>query len=148
MDVLEAFGQGLRRLRKEGGLTLKEMSRRSGIGVRHLIELEHGRVNPRLLTLIQLAEGLEREVPEMWEEIFWKRIQGRKIEEFFAIMRRRAVGGLVEVNIPRYAEEMGVSPSTIKRYLKELLRQGRLHQYRYRTGRGNGVIYKVLKPED
>lgn len=141
-EVLQAFGQGLRHLRELEGLTLEEMSEGSGISKRHLIEIEQKGVNVGLLTLIGLAESLERDVPTMWEGIF----QGRKMEEFFALLRRRAVDGLVEVNVPRYAQEMGVSLSTVKRYLGRLEGQGRLRLYRRRTGRGRGAIYKVLKP--
>lgn len=144
-EVLRAFGQGLRHLRELEGLTLEEMSERSGISKRHLIEIEQRGVNIGLLTLIRLAEGLERDVPTMWEGIFQP--QGRKVEEFFALLRRRAVDGLVEVNVPRYAQEMGVSLSTIRRYLRRLAGQGRLRLYRRRTGRGRGAIYKVLKPK-
>jgi transcriptional regulator with XRE-family HTH domain len=141
--VLETLGRGLRRLRELEDLSLEEMSERSGISKRHLIEIERKGVNLHLLTLIRLAEGLERDLPTMWEGIFHE--QGQRMEEFLAILRKRALDGLVEVNISRYAQEMGLSPSTLKRYLRRLEEQGRLRLYRHRTGRGNGVIYEVPK---
>jgi len=142
-EVLEIFRRGLRRLRELEDISLGEMSERSGISKRHLIEIERKGVNVRLLTLIGLAEGLERDVPTMWEGIFQS--QGQEMEEFFIDLRKRAVEGLVEVNVSRYAQEMGLSPSTIRRYLRRLEEQGRLRLYRSRTGRGNGAIYKILK---
>ena len=144
--MLEAFGRGLRCLRESEGLTLEEMSKRSGLSRRHLIEIEQGKVNVRLLTLVRLAEVLERDVPTMWEEAFQTRISSkeRRLGKLLGLLRRRAHHGLVEVNIPSYAQELGVSKSTIKRYLRELERRGRLQMHRRRTGRGNGAIYRVI----
>jgi DNA-binding XRE family transcriptional regulator len=94
------------------GLTLEEMSERSGISKRHLIDIEYGRVNPHFLTLLGLAQALERDIIDLLKQVFQ---EPEMLEEFLTKVRNRAVGGLVEINVPRYAQEMGLSPSTIKR---------------------------------
>ncbi|MFF5668226.1 helix-turn-helix domain-containing protein [Streptomyces griseofuscus] len=48
----------LRRLREAQGLTLEELADRSGMSFRGLVYIEHGRRNPSLTTLLNLARGL------------------------------------------------------------------------------------------
>ncbi|WP_344410634.1 helix-turn-helix transcriptional regulator [Streptomyces viridochromogenes] len=48
----------LRRLREGQGLTLEELADRSGMSFRGLVYIEHGRRNPSLTTLLNLARGL------------------------------------------------------------------------------------------
>ncbi|MFE0576882.1 helix-turn-helix domain-containing protein [Streptomyces albogriseolus] len=48
----------LRRLREAQGLTLEELADRSGMSFRGLVYIEHGRRNPSLTTLLNLAHGL------------------------------------------------------------------------------------------
>ncbi|MGW9398691.1 helix-turn-helix domain-containing protein [Streptomyces sp. NPDC055642] len=48
----------LRRLREAQGLTLEELADRSGMSFRGLVYIEHGRRNPSLATLLNLARGL------------------------------------------------------------------------------------------
>ncbi|MEV8548618.1 helix-turn-helix transcriptional regulator [Streptomyces glaucescens] len=48
----------LRRLREGQGLTLEELADRSGMSFRGLVYIEHGRRNPSLITLLNLARGL------------------------------------------------------------------------------------------
>ncbi|MGW1049412.1 helix-turn-helix domain-containing protein [Streptomyces sp. NPDC002521] len=47
----------LRRLREARGLTLEELAR-SGMSFRGVVYIEHGRRNPSLTTLLNLACGL------------------------------------------------------------------------------------------
>ncbi|WP_081974083.1 helix-turn-helix domain-containing protein [Kitasatospora phosalacinea] len=58
---LHAFGMHLRRLRKDRGLTLEELASRSGLSFRGVVYIEHGQRNPSLVTLLNLARGLEAE---------------------------------------------------------------------------------------
>jgi transcriptional regulator with XRE-family HTH domain len=61
-----SFGQRLRRWRNEQGLTLREVSERSGISVTYLSDLERGKlVNPTLETLTALAAALEVSLNEL-----------------------------------------------------------------------------------
>jgi len=49
------LGQRLRELRREAGLTLKELEEKCGISVPYLSDIERGRSNPSLETLKKLA---------------------------------------------------------------------------------------------
>ena len=56
---LHAFGMHLRRLREAKEMTLEELAARSGMSFRGVVYIEHGRRNPSLVTLLNLAAGLE-----------------------------------------------------------------------------------------
>ncbi|MGC5002639.1 helix-turn-helix domain-containing protein [Streptomyces sp. DT203] len=58
---LHAFGMHLRRLREARGLTLEELASRSGMSFRGVVYIEHGRRNPSLTSLLNLARGLQTE---------------------------------------------------------------------------------------
>ncbi|MER6368675.1 helix-turn-helix transcriptional regulator [Streptomyces mirabilis] len=51
----------LRRLREDRGLTLEDLASRSGLSFRGIVYIEHGRRNPSLITLLNLARGLQAE---------------------------------------------------------------------------------------
>ncbi|MFC8803913.1 helix-turn-helix domain-containing protein [Streptomyces anthocyanicus] len=57
--ALHAFGMHMRRLREERGLTLEELADRSRLSFRGIIYIEHGRRNPSLTTMLNLARGLQ-----------------------------------------------------------------------------------------
>ncbi|MFE9868975.1 helix-turn-helix domain-containing protein [Streptomyces sp. NPDC005506] len=59
MELAQEVGERLRRLRQDGGLSLSELARRSGVGKGTLSELETGQRNPTLETLYALATALE-----------------------------------------------------------------------------------------
>ncbi|MGP4005717.1 helix-turn-helix domain-containing protein [Streptomyces sp. 4N124] len=59
MGLAQEVGERLRRLRQDGGLSLSELARRSGVGKGTLSELETGRRNPTLETLYALTTALE-----------------------------------------------------------------------------------------
>ncbi len=70
--MTEAFGQALRRIRTEAGISAVELSRRTGIARSHIYRLEDGAVDePRAEILNQLAEALEVE-PEDLYELAWQ----------------------------------------------------------------------------
>ncbi|MEU9875301.1 helix-turn-helix domain-containing protein [Streptomyces phaeochromogenes] len=49
----------LRQLREARGLTLEELASRSGMSFRGVVYIEHGRRNPSLTILLNLARGLQ-----------------------------------------------------------------------------------------
>jgi transcriptional regulator with XRE-family HTH domain len=55
----EELGQRIRALRKRGGLTLSELSRRSGVSVSTLSKLENGQATASVDTIFKVARGLE-----------------------------------------------------------------------------------------
>ena len=54
----EKFGAFLARLRKEKGLTQKELAERTGINQADISKLENGTRNPSLKLLKRLADGM------------------------------------------------------------------------------------------
>jgi DNA-binding Xre family transcriptional regulator len=57
--VLKKFGENLRRLRKEKGLSLREMSYACSIDNSKIAKIEKGMINITFTTLLQLASALE-----------------------------------------------------------------------------------------
>ena len=55
-SVLHRFGQRLRELRRELGLTQDEVATRAGLTSKYLSEVENGHSNPSLLVLHAVAE--------------------------------------------------------------------------------------------
>ncbi len=61
---IEAVGSEVRALRKARGLTLNELSRHCGISLSHLSAIERGAVNPSMVKIQAIADGLG--VPVSW----------------------------------------------------------------------------------
>ena len=57
--VLKKFGENLRKLRKEKGLSLREMSYACSIDNSKIAKIEKGMINITFTTLLQLAVALE-----------------------------------------------------------------------------------------
>lgn len=57
--VLKKFGENLRRLRKDKGLSLREMSYACNIDNSKIAKIEKGMINITFTTLLQLAVALE-----------------------------------------------------------------------------------------
>jgi transcriptional regulator with XRE-family HTH domain len=55
---LADFGQRVRQVRLEMVMSLRELDQRSHVGFRFLGELELGKENPSLATIIRIADGL------------------------------------------------------------------------------------------
>ena len=59
------LGAKIKQLREEKGMDQKSFAFETGIGRTQLHRIENGKTNPRLLTLMKIAGGLEVSVPEM-----------------------------------------------------------------------------------
>jgi len=57
--ALKEFGENLRKLRKEKGLSLREMSYACSIDNSKIAKIEKGMINITLTTLLQLAVALD-----------------------------------------------------------------------------------------
>jgi transcriptional regulator with XRE-family HTH domain len=57
--ALKKFGNNLRRLREEKGLTLRELSSACNIDYSNILKIEQGKINITLTTIIDLAAALE-----------------------------------------------------------------------------------------
>ena len=58
MDMRKLVGRNAARIRKEKGLTQEQLSERSGLSQQYLSGLEHGRRNPTIVTIHELATAL------------------------------------------------------------------------------------------
>lgn len=58
----------IRKLRERKGVSLRELARRSGLGVATLSRIESGKANPRLNTLLQLADVLGVFVGDLFQK--------------------------------------------------------------------------------
>lgn len=66
----DAFGQQLKRTRKEAGLTQEALADASGIGWRFLQEIEAGDKQPTISTVFKLAKALNTKPGVLLDEIF------------------------------------------------------------------------------
>lgn len=57
-QMRQAVGARLKELRKARGFTQDEVARRTGIDQRHISKLESGTYDPRLSTIVRIAEAL------------------------------------------------------------------------------------------
>jgi len=73
---LETFGQVLRRLRQDAGMTIEDLAHRTGLGVRTISGLERDEGNsPRMSTVSRLAEALRLGEPgRTW---LWAVVKGQ-----------------------------------------------------------------------
>ena len=58
-ELLGGLAERARRLRRERGITLAALARRSGLSARFLSQVEAGRGNPSVRSLVALASGLD-----------------------------------------------------------------------------------------
>jgi predicted transcriptional regulator len=65
--VLKTFGENLRKLRKEKGLSLREMSYACSIDNSKIAKIEKGMINITFTTLLQLATALEKHPSALME---------------------------------------------------------------------------------
>jgi transcriptional regulator with XRE-family HTH domain len=66
---LTSLGQLLRTLRRRNGLTLKEVSDRTGIPVSTLCKVEHDRLSLTYDKLLQVSLGLQIPLSELFADI-------------------------------------------------------------------------------
>lgn len=61
------IGRNVKRIRESKGLSLREVSYNCSIGHSRISEIEHGKHDMRISTLVELAEGLGVEVAKLLE---------------------------------------------------------------------------------
>jgi len=66
-EFFETFGRRVRSLRKEKGVTMEELSEKTGILLRQISRIEKGRVNTTINSARAIAKVLEIEVSQMFE---------------------------------------------------------------------------------
>jgi transcriptional regulator with XRE-family HTH domain len=71
-DHAERFAENVRRLRRRAGISAEELADRAQINRSHVGSIEHGRVEPRLGTLIRLIGALDSTPDEILDGISWR----------------------------------------------------------------------------
>jgi len=64
-DLLSATGETLRRVRKERGLTLRQVAEGAHVSVSYLAEIERGEKDPSSRVLESIAQGLGVEMGDL-----------------------------------------------------------------------------------
>ncbi len=64
-NLLIKIGQNLRETRLQKGVSVKQLSVKSGIGCSHLYKIEKGEVNIRICNLLRLAVALGVDASEL-----------------------------------------------------------------------------------
>jgi transcriptional regulator with XRE-family HTH domain len=64
---LKAFGENLRRVRKEKGMTLEALAYAADMEIRQLGRIEGGEVNTTISTVLALAKALEIEISLLFQ---------------------------------------------------------------------------------
>jgi transcriptional regulator with XRE-family HTH domain len=63
---LADFGKQVRHVRLARGITQRELDRRCHVGYRFISELEIGKENPSLATVMRLADGLGSDLADLF----------------------------------------------------------------------------------
>ena len=71
-DHAERFAENLRRLRRRAAISAEELADRAHVSRSHLGNIENGRVEPRLGTLIRLIGALDSTPDEILDGISWR----------------------------------------------------------------------------
>ena len=66
--ILARFATHLTKLRKEKGLSIRQLAAASGLEYSQIQRIEKGKVNFAFTTLVALAQGLEVDLPALIEE--------------------------------------------------------------------------------
>ena len=73
MTAKSKFGEEFKRLVLEKGLTLKELSERSGLSVAQLSNLQSGQCEPTVQTIYKLSEALNSDYDKLFDASTEKR---------------------------------------------------------------------------
>jgi transcriptional regulator with XRE-family HTH domain len=78
-----AFGQRLRALRTERGISQDELADRTGVHPTAVGRLERGLREPRLKTILRLAEGLNAQPGRLLDNLGERRLTPEEFERHF-----------------------------------------------------------------
>lgn len=67
MTIAEKFGQRIRSLRKERGMSQERLAEKSGLHNTYIGQIERGEKNPSLESIEKLSKGLDISVAELFE---------------------------------------------------------------------------------
>jgi transcriptional regulator with XRE-family HTH domain len=78
-----AFGQRLRALRAERDISQDTLAKRTGIHATAIGRLERGKREPRLKTILRLAEGLNAHPGRLLDHLGARRLTQEEFEQHF-----------------------------------------------------------------
>ena len=58
LDGIKKFGQNLRKIRKEKGISMQQLAHQAEIELSQIYRIETGKINPKLSTIINIAKAL------------------------------------------------------------------------------------------
>ncbi|MCF1749596.1 helix-turn-helix domain-containing protein [Mariniradius sediminis] len=67
MDIKEKFGQRVKTLRKEKGMSQEELAEKSGLNRPYISAIEQGKRNVSLEVMEKLAEALQMDIKKFFE---------------------------------------------------------------------------------
>lgn len=59
------IGENIKRIRKSRGLTITQLSEKTGYAIQHISAIEHNKYSPRLITAIDFADIFEVSLDEL-----------------------------------------------------------------------------------
>lgn len=131
---MKGLGGQIKQFRKERGLTLGEVSKKTGIDQATLSRIEHGKMTGTLDSHMRIAEALGLRLPELYEEVLTRTEQAKekvacqKIETFShssgavaelltsGILKKKMTPVLLKIK-PRGRTEMEEYPVSTERFL-------------------------------
>ncbi len=69
--LLRKFGKRLTALKKEKGMTTRELAAAAGLEYRQVLQIEAGKTNLLFTTIVALAKGLEMSPHKLFETQDW-----------------------------------------------------------------------------
>jgi transcriptional regulator with XRE-family HTH domain len=110
----ESFGPRIRRLRQEAGLTLQELSLKTGLAFSTISKVEKSQISPTYENILRLADGLAVDVAKLFSETSVSMTTGRRTVT-------RAGHGVKHVS-PQYEYEMLCADIAQKQFIPLLTR--------------------------
>lgn len=111
--LIAAVGLQVRQLRRQRHLTLDELSRRSGVSIGLISQIERGRGNPSFNTLVQLAHALDASIGRLFHAAdehspVVRRTERRKLDLHHGAVDDGAVHELLTPTLDRALEVVWV----------------------------------------
>ena len=66
LRIIATLGNRIRALRSNREMTQEDLAERAALSVQHLLDLEHGRSNPTVTSLIGIARGLDVPIRDLF----------------------------------------------------------------------------------
>jgi transcriptional regulator with XRE-family HTH domain len=105
----ETFGPRIRRLRQEAGLTLQELSLKTGLEFSTISKVEKSQISPTYENILRLADGLRVDVAKLFSEMATSMTTSRR-----TITR---AGQGVRHATPQYEYEMLCTDIALKQFV-------------------------------